>query len=127
MTAKASDILAGPPGRPGLGGRVTWIVCAHCTAATGLPSSRSLLNWGAVRRHIAAAKPCRVADMGSVREIHVEALPGDVTVTGMASGGGAAGPAGAPDIRHQAPGDASLEQITVTIDTTINQCKTLMH
>ena len=127
MTAKASDILAGPPGRPGLGGRVTWIVCAHCKAATGLLSSRGLLNWGAVRRHIAAAKPCRVADMGSVREIHVAARPGDVTVTGMAGGGGAAGPAGAPDIRHQAPGDASLEQITVTIDTTINQRKTLMH
>ena len=102
MTAKASDILAGPPGRPGLGGRVTWIVCAHCTA-TGLLSSRGLfqvLNWGAVRRHIAAAKPCRVADMGSVREIHVEARPGDVTVTGMAGGGGAAGPAGA-DTRRQ--------------------------
>ena len=115
MTAKASDILAGPPGRPGLGGRVTWIVCAHYTAATGLLSSRGLLNWGAVRRHIAAAKPCRVADMGSVREIHVEARPGDVTVTGMAGGGGAAGPAGAPDIRHQAPGDASLQQSTVII------------
>ena len=86
-----------------------------------------VLNRGAVCRQIAAAKPCRVADMGSVREVHVEARPGDVTVTGMAGGGGAAGPAGAPDIRHQAPGDASLEQITVTIDTTINQCKTLMH
>ena len=84
-----------------------------------------VLNWGAVRRHIAAAKPCRVADMGSDRKIQVEARPGDVT--GMAGGGGAAGPAGAPDIRHQAPGDASLEQSTVTIDTTINQCKTLMH
>ena len=80
MTAKASDILAGPPARPGLGGRVTWIVCAQCTA-TGLLSSRGLfqvLNWGAVRRHIAAAKPCRVADMGSDREIQVEARPGDV-------------------------------------------------
>ena len=63
---------------------MTWIVCAHYTAATGLLSSRGLLNWGAVRRHIAAAKPCRVADMGSVREIHVQARPGDVT--GMAGG-----------------------------------------
>ena len=97
---------------------------SQCTA-TGLLSSRGLLNWGAVRRHITAAKPCRVADMGSVLEIHVEARPGDVT--GMAGGGGAAGPAGAPDIRLQAPGDASLEQCTITIDTTINQCKTLMH
>ena len=104
MTAKASDILAGPPGRPGLGGRVTWIVCAHYTAATGLLSSRGLLNWGAVRRHIAAAKPCRVADMGSVREIHVEALPGDVTVTGMA--GGARGRRGGTRRRagHPTPG-----------------------
>ena len=107
MTAKASDILAGPPGRPGLGGRVTWIVCAHCTA-TGLLSSRGLfqvLNWGAIQRHIAAAKlgPCRAADMG-FRKIQVEALPGDV----MAGGGGAAGPA--PDIRHQPSGDASIEQ-----------------
>ena len=93
MTAKASDILAGPLARPGLGGRVTWIVCAHCTS-TGLLSSRCLfpsqvLNPGAVRRHIAAAKlgPCRAADMG-VREIQVEALPGDV----MAGGGGVGDP-----------------------------------
>ena len=112
MTAKASDILAGPPARPGLGGRVTWIVCAHyIMMATGLLSSRCLfqvLNWGAVLRHIAAAKPCRAADIG-IREIQVEALPGDV----MAGGGGAAGPA--PDIRHQPPGDASLQQSTVII------------
>ena len=79
-----------------------------------------VLNRGAVCRQIAAAKPCRVADMG-FREIQVEALPGDV----MAGGGGAAGPA--PDMRHQQPGDVSLEQGTVTIYTTINQCKTLMH
>ena len=44
-----------------------------------------VLNRGAVWRQIAAAKPCRAADMG-FREIQVEALPGDV----MAG----AGPAG---------------------------------
>ena len=95
-------------------------MCAHCTA-TGLPSSRGLfqvLNWGAIQRHIAAAKlgPCRAADIG-FREIQVEALPGDV----MAGGGGSAGTASAPDFRHQEPGDASLEQCTVTIDTAINR------
>ena len=87
-SAKASDLPGGPPSCPGLGGRVTRFVCAHCTA-TGLLSSRRLfqvLNRGAVRRHIAAAKlgPCRAADMG-FREIHAEARPNDV----MAGGGGA--------------------------------------
>ena len=101
MAAKASDKPAGPPAKSGLGVTVTWFVCAHCTA-TGQLSSRGLfLNRAAVRRHIAAAKSCRAADLG-IREIQVEARPGDV----MAGGGGAAGPA--PDIRHQPPGDASL-------------------
>ena len=120
MAAKASDKPAGPPAKSGLGVTVTRFVCAHCTA-TGQLSSRGLfLNRAAVRRHIAAAKSCRAADMG-FREIQVEARPGDV----MAGGGGAAGPA--PDIRHQPPGDASQEQCTVTKGTTINQCKTRMH
>jgi hypothetical protein len=84
----------------------------------GLLSSRGLfqvLNWGAIQRHIAAAKlgPCRAADMG-FREIQVEALPGDV----MAGGGGAAGPA--PDIGHQPPGDASIEQCTTWICNSAN-------
>ena len=106
-SAKASDLLGGPPSCPGLGGRVTRFVCAHCTA-TGLLSSRGLfLNRGAVRRHIVAAKHCREADMG-FREIQVEARAGDV----MAGGGGAAGPA--PDVRHQPPGDMAraVPQIT---------------
>ena len=103
---------------------MTWIVCAHCTA-TGLLSSLCLfqvLFWGAVQGHIAAAKPCRAADMG-FREIQVEARPCDV----MAGGGlgGTAGPA--QEIRHQPPGDASLKQCTVTLYTTTNQCKILMH
>ena len=81
-----------------------------------------VLNWGAVWRQIAAAKPCSAADMG-FREIQVEARPGDV----MAGGGlgGTAGPA--QEIRHQPPGDASQKQCTVTLYTTKNQCKTLMH
>ncbi len=120
MAAKASDMPAGPPARSGLGVTVTRFVCAHCTE-TGLLSSRGLfLNRAAVRRHIAAAKTCRAADMG-YREIQVEARPCDV----MAGGGGAAGPA--PDIRHQPPGDVSIEQCTNTIDTAIKPCKTLLH
>jgi hypothetical protein len=79
--------------------RQTRFVCAHCTA-TGLLSSGGLfLNRASVRRHIAASKHCRAADLG-YREIHVEARAGDV----MAGAGGAAGPA--PDVRHQPPGDA---------------------
>ncbi len=102
ITAKASDILAGPPARPGLGGRVTRIVCAHCTV-TGLLSSRCLfqvLNWGSVWRHITAAKlgPCRAADMGFREpEIQVEALPSDV----MAGWGGAGDPRRTSDTSRQ--------------------------
>ena len=61
-----------------------------------------------------------VLDMG-FPEIEVEARPGDV----MAGGGGTAGPA--QEIRHQPPGDASLKLSTVTLYTTKNHCKTLMH
>jgi hypothetical protein len=42
------------------------------------------LNRASVRRHIAASKPCRDANMG-IREILLEARAGDV----MAGGGGA--------------------------------------
>ncbi len=84
----------------------TRFVCAHCTA-TGELSSRGLfLNRASVRRHIAASKNCRVADLG-YREIHVEARAGDV----MAGGGGGAGPP--PDVRHQPPGDT---QATAKVD-----------
>ena len=107
MAAKASDKPAGPPAKSGLGVTATRFVCAHCTA-TGQLSSRGLFhNRAAVRRHIAASKSCRAADMG-IREIQVEARPGDV----MAGGGGTAGPA--QEIRHQPPGDAPLKQSTVT-------------
>ena len=62
-----------------------------------LPSRGLFLNRASVRRHIAASKNCRAADLG-YQEIHVEARAGDV----MAGGGGAAGPP--PDVRHQPPG-----------------------
>ncbi len=75
---------------------------AHCTS-TGELSHRSLfLNRASVRRHIAASKPCREANMG-IQEIILEARAGDV----MAGGGGAAGPA--PDVRHQPAGDVQAE------------------
>ena len=91
-----SDVLAAGPGAGA--GRVTRFVCAHCTS-TGQLSSRGLfLNRAAVRRHIAASKPCHAADAG-IRTIQVEAArAGDV----MAGAGGAAGPA--PDVRHQPAG-----------------------
>ena len=93
-----SDILAGPD-------RVTRFVCGHCTA-TGKLSSRGLfLNRAAVRRHIAASKPCRAAE-AVVRMIQVETRAGDV----MAGAGGAAGPA--PDVRHQPAGDVFRIQHT---------------
>ena len=110
-----SDILAAGtgPGRGDAGaGRLTRFVCAHCTA-TGKLSSRGLfLNRAAVRRHIAASRPCHAADAG-IRTIQVEeARAGDV----MAGAGGAAGPA--PDVRHQPAGDVHLQflsKLTCTI------------
>jgi hypothetical protein len=99
-SAAAGKPVPGPAALTGNGSAVTRFVCAHCTA-TGLLSSRGLFhNRAAVRRHIAASKPCRAADLG-FREIHVDVRAGDV----MAGGGGAAGPA--PDVRHQ-PGGKHL-------------------
>ena len=95
--------VTGPAKGPaGLGCGVTRYVCAHCTATGQLSSAGLFLNRASVRRHIAAAKHCRAADLG-YREIQVEALAGDV----MAGAGGAAGPA--PDVRHQPPGDTPQE------------------
>ena len=75
----------------------------NCTATGHLSLSRLLkplfLHRAGVCRHICASKPCfRVAPGLCFKEIHVEALPGDV----MAGAVGAAGPA--PDVRHQPPG-----------------------
>ena len=103
MAAKASDLPGGPPSCPGLGGRVTRFVCARCMS-TGLLSSRSLfLNRGAVRRHIAAAKHCREADMG-IQEIQVEARAG----RRLGCHGRRGGCGGARAVRHQPPGDMAL-------------------
>jgi hypothetical protein len=89
-------------------GRLTRFVCAHCTA-TGKLSSRCLfLNRAAVRRHIAASRPCHAADAG-IRTIQ-EARAGDV----MAGAGGAAGPT--LDVQHQPAGDVHpqfLSKLTV--------------
>ena len=64
----------------------------NCTATSHLSSRWLFLHQatGRVRRHIRASnlKPCFAAGLG-FKEIHVEALPGDV----MAEAGGAAGPA----------------------------------
>ena len=84
------------PAGPG-SGRVTGYVCAHCRAAGELFGM--FLNRASVRRHIAASKPFREANLG-IQEIQVVARAGDV----MAGGGGAAG--SAPDVRHQPAGDA---------------------
>ena len=95
--------VTGPAKGPaGLGCRVTRYVRAHCTATGQLSSACLFLNRASVRRHIAAAKHCRAADLG-YREIQVEAQAGDV----MAGAEGAAGPA--PDVRHQPPGDTPQE------------------
>ncbi len=83
---------AGPAGS--CTGRVARFICAHCTSKGELSHSCMFLNRASVRRHIAAAKPYREANMG-IWEIQLEALAGDV----MAGGGGAAGPARA--VRHQ--------------------------
>ena len=103
-------LLSDPPTarRLRLGG-VTRCMCAlrliqvaPQPAAAGpgpLPSRGLFLNRASVRRHIAASKNCRAADLG-YREIQVEALAGDV----MAGVGGAACPV--PIVRHQPPGDA---------------------
>ncbi len=75
---------------------------AHCTSTGELSHRCMFLNRASVRRHIAALKPCRDANMG-IREILLEVRAGDV----MAGGGGAAGPA--PDVRHQPAGDVQAE------------------
>jgi hypothetical protein len=96
MASRVSVPGAGPAAS-GLGCRLTRFVCAKCTD-TGQLSSRGLfLSRAAVRRHIAASKPCRAANLG-IRELQVDVRTSDV----MAGAGGGAGPA--PDVRHQPDG-----------------------
>ncbi len=90
----ASVPAAGPA--QGLGGQGTRFVCAKCTE-TGWKIWGLFLSRAAVRRHMAASKPCFTAKLG-FREIQVDVLTSDV----MAGAGGAAGPA--PDVRHQPEG-----------------------
>ena len=66
---------------------VTRFVCAHCTSTGKLSSHGLFLNRAAVRRHIAASKPCHAAQDG-IRQIQMEARSGDI----MAGAGGAAAP-----------------------------------
>ena len=66
---------------------------AGCQVNSNLSSRWLFLHRAGVRRHIRASKPCFAAGLG-FKEIHVEALPGDVS----AGAGGAADPA--PDVRH---------------------------
>ena len=102
-------LLSDPPTalRLRLGG-VTRCMCALRLIAPQpagpgpLPSCGQFLNRASVRRHIAASKNCRAADLG-YREIQVEARAGDVRV--MAGAGVAAGPA--PYVRHQPSGDVN--------------------
>jgi hypothetical protein len=96
----AAAVMASVPavqGPDGLG-RVTRFVCAHCTSTGKLSGHSLVLNRAAVRRHIAASKPCHAAQDG-IRQIQMEARSGDI----MAGAGGAA--ASAPDVRHQPEGD----------------------
>ncbi len=92
--ASMAGPVAGPPRKQAA---VTRFVCVHCSATCHLSSRWLFLHRAGVRLHIRASKPCFAAGL-SFKEIHVEALPGDV----MAGAGGAAGPA--PDVRHQPPG-----------------------
>ena len=102
IMASGVSVPAAGPAAPGLGCRATRFVCAKCTK-TGQLSSRGLfLSQAAVRRHIAASKPCRAAKLG-IKEIQVEVLTSDV----MAGAGGGAGPA--PDVRHQPDGTVYRE------------------
>ena len=102
----AAAVMASVPtiqGPDGLGpGSVTRFDCAHCTSTGKLSSHDLFLNRAAVRRHIAASKPCHAAQDG-IRQIQMEARSGDI----MAGAGGAAG--SAPDVRHQPDSEGDVQ------------------
>jgi hypothetical protein len=86
MASQASVLAAGLA--QGLRCLATRFVCAKCTE-TGQLSSRGLfLSQAAVRRHLAASKPCFTANLG-FREIQVDFKTSDV----MDGAGGTVGPA----------------------------------
>ena len=72
----------------------------NCTTTSHLSSRWLFLDRAGVRRHISASNAaCFAARLGfNLKEIHVEALPGNL----MAGAGGSAGPE--QDVRHQPPG-----------------------
>jgi hypothetical protein len=104
----AAAVMASAPAVQGTDldglGRVTRFVCAHCTSTGKLSSHCLFLNRAAVRRHIAASRPCHAAQE-SIRQIQMEARSGDI----MAGAGGGAG--SAPDVRHQSEGDVQRQSL----------------
>ena len=81
--------MTGGPGRGARGG-------PHCTSTGELSHRGMFLNRASIRRHIAATKPCREANM-CIREILLEARAGNV----MAGGGVLRGPRRTSDISQQ--------------------------
>ena len=98
MASRVSVPAAGPAA-PGLGCQATRV---KCTETSQLSSRGLFLSRAAVRRHIAASKPCRAAKLG-IREIQVDVRTSNV----MAGVGGGAGPA--PDVRHHPEGTVCRE------------------
>ncbi len=77
----AAAVIASAPAVKGTDsdglGRVTRFVCAHCTSTGKLSSHCLFLNRAAVRRHIAASRPCHAAQEG-IRQIQMESRSGDI-------------------------------------------------
>ena len=94
IMASRASVPATGPAAPGLGCRATRFVCAKCTETGQLSSWGLFLSRAAVRRHIAASKPCHAVKLG-IREIQVDVWTSDA----IAGAGGGAGPA--PDVLHQ--------------------------
>ena len=84
------------------GPRWTWPGTRDPLRVCPLSSHSLFLNRAAVRRHIAASKPCHAAQDG-IRQIQMEARSCDI----MAGAGGAAG--SAPDVLHQPVGDVLVQ------------------
>ena len=98
MASRVSVPAAGPAA-PGLGCRATR---AKCTETGQLSSWGLFLSRAAVRRHIAASKPCRAAKLQvghGIREILVDVRTSDV----MAGAGVGAGPHPTSNINQKVP------------------------
>jgi hypothetical protein len=115
LSGKLGPGAGGPPAQLGRGPGPIRFVCAHCTATSLLSSGGLFLNRASVRRrHIAACKHCRAADLG-YREIHVEARAGDV----MAGAGVLRGPRRISDTSRQVTRASRAE--TFVYDSSANQ------